>query len=144
MPRQIITSSVITRREIFYLAQRAHCLPHRQAPAHRRGGRPAAQATHAETIMRMIRHTSTARTTGFFRLHARSHVAPCPRGVKTMQFAAPRGLKGSCWSCVAGKSISNPIGRSSQIADNRASQPLPTAALRTQNAYGVARLCRYK
>jgi hypothetical protein len=90
-------------------------------------------ATH-ETILRMILLTSAARTTGFFRFQGRSHGVSCLRVVKTMPFAAPSGLKSSFRSYVAGKSTSNPIGRDTQISTHPASQPLPTAALRTQNA----------
>lgn len=87
-----------------------------------------------ETILRMIRHTPIARTTGFFRLHRRSHGASCLRLVKTMPFAAPSGLKSSFRLYVADKSTRYRIRRSYQIAAHPALRPLPTAALQTQNA----------
>ena len=45
-----------------------------------------------------------------------------PSAVKTMPFAAPSGLKSFFRCYLAGKSISNPIGRGSQIAAHPASQ----------------------
>ena len=94
-------------------------------------------STTRQTILRMIRHTSIARTTGFFPLHRRSHGASCPRVFKTMQFAAPRTLKTCFKSYAEGKATRYRIRRDSQIATHPALQPLPTAALQTQNASAV-------